>query len=122
MRRRTFAGEEEITTNPPIGRSVGHGIPARGTVQGLVTIGGNVPPSPAIVTIAGAGPSCRDIARFAETDAEGRFELTGLTPGEYDLLAHAADPREPSTKPPAGPFRVRVEPNRVTTSDLTIPP
>ena len=58
-----------------------------GVIRGRVTTGSGDPVEGAAVMIGGNSPSHVDIA--ALTSPAGEYELVGLVPGEYEILANA---------------------------------
>ena len=58
-----------------------------GVIRGRVTSGSGDPVEGAAVMIGGNSPSHVDIA--ALTSPAGEYELVGLVPGEYEILANA---------------------------------
>lgn len=58
-----------------------------GAGSGVVTGDVGRVPNAAVVMVPAARMRRPDLYRFALTDAEGRFELTGITPGDYTLFA-----------------------------------
>jgi protocatechuate 3,4-dioxygenase beta subunit len=66
------------------GGGSGRAEDARGAVEGRVTTAGGEPVGGAAVSVS-EGPPHPDVA--ARTDAEGRFALANLEPGEYRITA-----------------------------------
>ena len=58
---------------------------AGGTIRGLVRTASGEPDTKAMVMVRSVGSS-QTMARSAQTDAAGRFEIGGLEPGSYYIV------------------------------------
>jgi hypothetical protein len=66
-------------------------IPAQAVDLIGVVVHGNAPVQQATATIRPANQSSADSVRTAVTDSQGRFVITGLTPGNYKLSCGGAE-------------------------------
>jgi carboxypeptidase family protein len=89
---RGYAAQFETSTRP--GASVSFFLAPGAGVVGRVRDGRDQPVAGAIVEVesTGRGMGFRAAGRPEETDANGRFELLGLEPGEYRLTARHREP------------------------------
>jgi hypothetical protein len=58
-----------------------------GSISGRVTVGGNAADGIPVVAIAGQSVNRRDAAARSVTDSDGRYRLSELQPGEYQVWA-----------------------------------
>lgn len=68
--------------------------PAEGVVVGAVARAGRAAGEMTVVAIATAASRLSDRARTTTTDAQGRFQLDRLAPGDYVLFAVPSDPQQ----------------------------
>jgi len=89
------------------------------TVGGRVTIGGK-PAARVVVILYGYGGSTVSGPFSVETDAKGRFKITGLAPGAYEIRPHAYVFVLPNQSPYAGANRRIVVRAGETIDDISI--
>lgn len=83
-----------------------------GAIEGTVTTAEGQPITEASVMVARSARPHRDLAFL--TNAQGRYRLGDLLPGEYEIRVETAD-RPPQAK------TVQVEAGRVTQLDFSLP-